>query len=470
MRKLLGTAFIITCIGVPGASTAKGAAPASVLITDVPHIEQKPDFCGEACAAMVLRKLGFGIDQDDVFDQAGVDPTLGRGAYAPELGRALRNLGFEIGAGWFQVRAANQTDIDAQFNALHTDLMRGVPSIVCTHYDEQPNTTEHFRLVLGYDAAKDEIIYHEPAEAEGAYRRMSRARFKALWPLKYAKNTWTIIRFSLEPKAVKELPPAPGRTDADYAQHILRLKERLPKGFTIVLQKPFVVIGDGTPSEVRRSAEGTVKWAVDRLKARYFDKDPVDILDIWLFKDARSYKHHTKALFSHEPSTPFGYYSAADKALVMNIATGGGTLVHEIVHPFTESNFEDMPAWFNEGLGSLYEQCAERDGIIWGLPNWRLEGLQDALRARTVPSFKALTATTEKEFYQEDPGTNYSQSRYLLHYLQSKGKLQQFYRAFHANRLEDPTGYKTLMRTLGDPNPRAFRRTWEAYVMGLSFP
>ena len=29
----------------------------SVLIKDVPHVTQKPDFCGEACAEMFLTKL-----------------------------------------------------------------------------------------------------------------------------------------------------------------------------------------------------------------------------------------------------------------------------------------------------------------------------------------------------------------------------------------------------------------------------
>ena len=35
----------------------------------------------------------------------------------------------------------------------------------------------------------------------------------------------------------------------------------------------------------------------------------------------------------------------------MNISTGGGTLVHEIVHPFIEANFPACPPWLNEGLG-----------------------------------------------------------------------------------------------------------------------
>ena len=129
-------------------------------------------------------------------------------------------------------------------------------------------------------------------------------------------------------------------TDAQYAAHIAELKESLPSdGFTIVVSKPFVVIGDGSPEKVQARASSTVAWAVKHLKQRYFARDPHEILNIWLFKDKASYEKHTKLLFGRVPHTPFGYYSRADKALVMNIATGGGTLVHEIVHPFIESNF-----------------------------------------------------------------------------------------------------------------------------------
>jgi hypothetical protein len=61
--------------------TSPAAAPPlkSVLIRDVPFVRQKPDFCGEACAEMYLRKLKVAVDQDYVFDQSGLDPVLGRG-------------------------------------------------------------------------------------------------------------------------------------------------------------------------------------------------------------------------------------------------------------------------------------------------------------------------------------------------------------------------------------------------------
>ena len=57
-------------------------------------------------------------------------------------------------------------------------------------------------------------------------------------------------------------PPAGVGADTRYEQHVAGLKKRLPdggKGFTIVVQRPFVVIGDGAPAAVRRRAVNTVK-------------------------------------------------------------------------------------------------------------------------------------------------------------------------------------------------------------------
>jgi len=259
--------------------------------------------------------------------------------------------------------------------------------------------------------------------------------------------------------------------DADpLAEHLRALQAKVPEGFTVVPEPPFVVIGDEEPAMVRRRAEQTVRWAVERLKALYFEKDPPQILDIWLFKDKTSYERHVRELFGEEPTTPFGYCSPEHGALIMNIATGGGTLVHEIVHPFVAANFPACPAWFNEGLGSLYEQSAERQGRIVGLTNWRLKGLQETIRAGRVPSFQSLTATSDRAFYTEDKETNYAQARYLCYWLQEHGLLVKFYHAFRAAAKEDPTGYETLKRVLGGADMAAFQKRWEQFVLRLHFP
>ncbi len=260
-------------------------------------------------------------------------------------------------------------------------------------------------------------------------------------------------------------------TDADYAAHVKELRKKAPADdFTIIVTPPFVVIGDETPAEVKRRAERTVAWAVKKLKEAYFSKDPREIIDIWLFKDKTSYQENAQRLFGKKPDTPFGYYSHPDHAMVMNIATGGGTLVHEIVHPFMAANFPDCPAWFNEGLGSLYEQCGDENGQIHGYTNWRLPGLQEAIRAKKVPSFNALCSTGTSDFYEKDKGTNYAQARYLCYYLQQHDLLKKFYRQFYKNRLDDPTGYNTLKSVLARDDMDAFQQVWEQFVLKLRFP
>ena len=442
-----------------------------VLIKGVPHVEQKPDYCGEACGEMVLRKLGYDADQDYVFKMSGLDPELGRGCYTRDLKKALEAIGFEVGRVWHQVEADDfEEQMQDRFKELLADLKKGVSSIVCTHYNDKPDTTEHFRLVLGYDEDSDEVIYHEPAESDGAYRRMDREMFLKLWPLKYNTKVWTVIRFKMAPGTIVARK-AGVFEDKDFEKHLKELEKKIPSDkFHVVVQPPFVVIGDESAKYVKHRAKHTVGWAVKLLKKAYFKKDPDDIIDIWLFKDDESYLKHAKEIFGDEPDTPFGYYSESEKALVMNIATGGGTLVHEIVHPFVKSNFPNCPAWFNEGLGSLYEQCGEREGKIMGFTNWRLAGLQRAIKRETLPSFKELTATTEREFYVEDPGSNYGQARYLCYYLQQQGLLRKFYKEFYKNRKGDPTGYHTLKKILDAEDMEEFQEKWEKWVLKLTFP
>jgi len=463
---------LILVVLVVHCARREDTAGKGVLIEDVPHVRQKPDFCGEACAEMYLRKLGKNMDQDYVFDRSGLDPLLGRGCRTPELNNALRKIGFETGSVWHKIDAAKaDTEMESQWEALHADLVKGVPSIICTRTSPDQNAAEHFRLMLGYDSESDEVVYHEPAEDEGAYERMKRELFLKLWPLKYDMRQWTVIRIRLEPGKIEEPVPTEGFTGADYAQHIMELGKKVPRGgFTIVIQRPFVVIGDEPPSAVTRRAEGTVKWAVDKLKQEYFSKDPSEILDIWLFKDKASYEKHSREIFGDTPTTPFGYCSHEGKALVMNIETGGGTLVHEIVHAFVASNFPQCPAWFNEGLASLYEQCGDEGGHIHGYTNWRLAGLQKAVKAGGVPSLGSLTHTTDYEFYNEDPGTNYAQARYLCYYLQQRGLLDAFYHKSVKNCKTDPTGYETLREVLGEEDMSAFKKEWEGFVLRLRFP
>ncbi len=275
---------------------------------------------------------------------------------------------------------------------------------------------------------------------------------------------------------LNESPPIAGAaapkaiTDQSLQGHAQRLRKKYGDfGFTVLVERPFIVLGDEAREIVEARAKNTVRWAVKKLKQDFFARDPDKIIDVWLFKDDVSYRKCLKEFFKEEPFTPFGFYSSHHRCLFMNIATGGGTLVHEIVHPFMEANFPGCPAWFNEGMGSLFEQSGESGGRIRGYTNWRLPSLQKAIKNKTSAKLQEVISMSNTEFYREDRGTNYAQARYLCYYLQEKGLLIQFYKEFLAQRRNDPTGFRTLQAVLGEPDMDAFQGRWHTFVLGLEF-
>ena len=262
---------------------------------------------------------------------------------------------------------------------------------------------------------------------------------------------------------------AHGDPRSPYDDHVAALKKQLAVhklDLVVGIEEPFVVIGD--KRTLAHNAQ-TVRWAREHLEADFFTHRPDRIIDIYLFDDADSYTHGVVTLTGDAPTTPYGFYSPERGAMFMNIGTGGGTLVHEIVHPYVEADFPDAPAWLNEGLGSLFEQSAEREGHIVGLTNWRLAGLKGALSRGEVPSFDKLAHMSDTTFYADERGIHYAASRYLLYYLQEKGLLRSFYTTARGVRKRDPSGYATLVKTLGERDMAAFQKRWQVFVGTLQF-
>ena len=439
-----------------------------VLINMIPHVEAKPDFAGEACAAMVLQRMGTKLDQDFVFDQSGTDPALGRGCNVAELKLALERIGFVVGQVWYALSPHRpEDDLAAQFSALHADLASGVPSIVHMRKDRESDA-KRFRLVLGYDDDRDEVIYHEPLEKSGAFSRMTREELMQLWPTRIGDTT-VVARMPLRSDDdLNYVGPSEEVSDADYAQHVRLLRQGLPEDFHVFVQKPFVVIGNEREGVVRKHSDETVKWAVNRLKLMYFEKDPDHIINVWLFKDAKTYDHYIKTYYKHTPASKFGYYSPGHKALFANMSYGTGTLVHEIVHPLMLANFPKCPSWFNEGMAALYEQSNDRDGRMLAQTNQRLKQVHAAIMKKRLPPLQTLMSTSREEFYRgRDRILNYAEARYLCYYLEKKNLLGTFYHQFRANVDEDPTGYETLKEVLGEDGEdmAQFQRKWEYWLL-----
>jgi hypothetical protein len=259
----------------------------------------------------------------------------------------------------------------------------------------------------------------------------------------------------------------PGAPAGDpHRAHVRRLRHRLGAELTVVDARPFAVIGNAAPQRVREVARDVVATTVRLLKQDFFDRDAATT-NVWILRDARTYRATARRLFHQDPSTPYGFYRPDRRTMVMNLDTGLGTLVHELVHPFMERNLPGCPPWFNEGFASLFERSDVRDEHLVGLINWRLPGLKQEIAWGTLPSFAELMQLPDERFYRNARGDNYAQARYLLYYLQERGLLRIYLWELRKNLARDPTGLATLQRVLGEPDLAQWETTWRAWVMAL---
>jgi len=254
-------------------------------------------------------------------------------------------------------------------------------------------------------------------------------------------------------------------TEDELTKRAESVRKRLDgQGFTVLVEAPFVVVGDESAGTVKYHTTGIMRWFIKLIEKDYFEKRPNKLIEVWLFKNEKNFKAGAKKYFGDEPDTPYGYYSSEHDAMVMNIGPGAGTLTHEIVHPYIEANFPEGPSWFNEGLASLYERPFERKAHIVGLANWRLPNLKRQIRAKTLPALPTLLGTTRDGFYNADFDA-YAYARYLLMYLQEKDKLRDFWVKFRKDK--DLTGKVALEEILGE-KLETFEPKWRKWVLELS--
>lgn len=263
------------------------------------------------------------------------------------------------------------------------------------------------------------------------------------------------------PECMQDLPRSEEETLAIAAE----IRKELGDDVKVErIEEVFFVATNDTAASFK-ACQGTISRMYRYLRKDYFERKPEKPIRVYLFRDKISYEDYCKKTYEKPPSTPFGFYMARERKMVMNIATGTGTLAHELVHPLLAEDFPGVPSWFNEGFASLYEQSGTRGEKVVGHVNWRLPGLHKALKGRGV-SLDALLKTTTEEFYGDERGVNYAAARYLCYWLQEHDLLIPFYKAFKAGHGEDPSGLSALekvaAKTLADLEP-----AWRAWTLAL---
>ncbi|MCB9882449.1 MAG: hypothetical protein H6834_11720 [Planctomycetes bacterium] len=244
----------------------------------------------------------------------------------------------------------------------------------------------------------------------------------------------------------------PGASElARCAEEMRAFLDELGPGYRVIIRDGFVVGSDLPEEELQSVVEGTLVGCTRRMQSQFFDHRPSWPMRVYLFANERSYGAGVRRLTGSAPTTPFGFYRSGLKSLVMNIATGTGTLAHEMVHAFADADFPRIRAWFNEGLGSLYEQSFRgRERMVGARTNWRFRGLMNAWVQRgSLPRLARLVNLSDQAFYRDDEGVNYALARSFCVFLQENGWLEAFYRGYRREHLEDPTGARSLEATVG---------------------
>jgi hypothetical protein len=268
------------------------------------------------------------------------------------------------------------------------------------------------------------------------------------------------------PAGRSALAPLAEESDAALTRACRQSAERLEKELgpdcRVLACSPFVLGGDLGLDELEAWHEKTIGPAVRAMETCYFRSRPTQPITVLLFRTEHGYDHYSQRLFGEAGISPYGYYKPNLRTLLVNVATGDGSLLHELTHALLDFDFPHAPDWLNEGLASLHEQSRFRDGPngpwIEGMVNWRLQGLQHVINDGRLRSLASLVE--ERNFRGPLEGTNYAQARYFCLYMQQQGLLEEFYRAFRQNHSRDPRG----LATLGNTFPR---KTWEQLDQGF---
>jgi hypothetical protein len=252
-----------------------------------------------------------------------------------------------------------------------------------------------------------------------------------------------------------------------------RWRGRLAPNFHLIERPPFVLAGDVPVSALEHCFEATIAPAAAAMARDYFAAVPDRPITVLMLQDEASYRRAAKEFFGQEHVSIYGYYKPSQRTVVINLAAGAGTIVHELTHALIDFDFDDVPIWFNEGLASFHEQCnlvmTEVGPVIEPLPNWRLPILKEAIVDGELPTIRELLLTTD--VHGRDEAIKYAHARYFCLFLHERGVLQDFYRAFrdslagNQNENEDKTGTSILAQFFPDTDLNTLDSQFRRWAM-----
>lgn len=239
----------------------------------------------------------------------------------------------------------------------------------------------------------------------------------------------------------------------DYDKVISEHSMIIPQGMSITKFRYFVVFSDLNEELTYKLIDTDMRYTIDAMSGNFSRKLPTTVTPIYLFEDFDKYKEFVLKNYdiAENDISPYGFFKISKNVIVVRYVSWKGSILHEITHRFTRSDFPTMPSWFDEGFASLNEKSTFKEGKLVGEFSFRIIPLRRAIENNTYTSIEHLMKTNDDELYGKRTSFYYAQSRYLLMYLQENGLLEEFYKTFRDTYTEDETGISQLETLLGKP-------------------
>lgn len=167
-----------------------------------------------------------------------------------------------------------------------------------------------------------------------------------------------------------------------------------------------------------------------------------------------------------------GYFDRDRKRLVTQDLGPG--LRHEFLHVLHWRHADRLgqrhPLWIMEGLACLLEDVempgAPASGAFTIKPSWRTNIARRLARNGGLMPLERFTSLPDEKFMSERPRANYAQARALCMFLNERGKLALWFRAYTEDHAQDPTGRRALEAAFDLPLKRIESefRAWAAKI------
>ncbi len=234
---------------------------------------------------------------------------------------------------------------------------------------------------------------------------------------------------------------------------------------------PYIVAGDLEKSTLERILYERILPCAGALHLEYFDRRPHAPVTILLCSQEATYHRLTATLYGRSRGSIYGFYRPSTRTLVINLAAGEGTIIHELTHALIDFDCPNLPIWINEGIASLYEECrlVETPNGARLLPavNWRLERLKQSIQDHSIRSTRELMLL-ESMVGDEQESLNYAHARYFCMYLNELGLLSEFYQLVRDNPAGAHGGKTALEQLFSQLSLYGLERDFQEWVLRLA--